>query len=128
MELPKREETTKVEVDKGVVAVMRTLTARELASIWERSAPQITQIKAEDGKEAQAEMGNIALRASLEQMVTAFETHVLGFEGEDAPLFEGKPFIAGNEDHLARLRPTWKVTGGSQLINAALMTGYARGN
>jgi len=120
MELPKRKTELRVTVEPGVIAVLRTLTAKELAKVWEESAPQLVE-----GQEEAVQMG---LRVPLAAMVGLFETHVTGFEGEDAPTFDGEPFKAGDEDHVARLRPTWKITGGSELVTDALMTGAVRGN
>jgi hypothetical protein len=125
MEMPKRLPTMKVEMVEGVTAILRTMTSRELAAVWERSAPEVVVPKA--GEEG-VRNDSVTLRASLQEMVVAFESHLLGFEGSDVPTFDGAPFVAGDADHLARLKPGWKVKGGNELITDAMLAGTSRGN
>lgn len=124
MELPKRAETMTVRVDGELSAVLRTLTSRELAAIWERSSPEVKETK----KDEKTETATVELRTSMAEVVRAFEEHLVAFEGPDVPTFDGKPFEPGNADHISRIPATWKITGGSELLSDAMLVGAVRGN
>lgn len=125
MELPKRESVLTCELTEGVVAVLRTLTSKELAALWERSSPTFEKLKDEESGGSHA---GVSLSVSFAETVEAFESHLVGFEGEDAPTFDEKPFEEGNAEHLARIPSAWKITGGSELVSDAVLVGATRGN
>ncbi len=125
MELPAKKETLKVTLEPGVIGVYRTLSNQELAAIWDRSGMQLENGSSQPRPDGTVE---VQLRASLSELVRTSEEHLVGFEGADAPTFDGGPFKPGNPGHLKRLKPTWGVTAGSELISDAVMTREIQGN
>lgn len=142
MELPKRDPTVEVVLneDEGVVAVLESLTSRELAELMdenfrdgggddarEAARQAAERVRRGEGTEEdeQTVREKVRLRVSMPQFVDTFDRKVRAISNLTV---DGEEFDPENPDHLTRVPVTWKIHAGSDLVNKALIGSAPRKN